>query len=219
MIKLMKYTYLLENDKISKELELMYQKYSGFLEKAEEVWKELNEARAILYLTGQVYCEQIALETIQRRLHLLKQPLQLLEFLNLIDSNSEKLNELRNEELFRKLEEFYKIIKEYKNKFIEKISDDFNLPQALALTQQLLKSKLSNSDKLATLLDFDQVLGLGLDKTENKSIPVEIQELVQKREQARKDNDYQGADEIRKQIENEGFRVKDTLKGSEVYKV
>jgi len=113
----MKYTYLLENDKISKELELMYQKYSGFLEKAEEVWKELNEARAILYLTGQVYCEQIALETIQRRLHLLKQPLQLLEFLNLIDSNSEKLNELRNEELFRKLEEFYKIIKEYKNKY------------------------------------------------------------------------------------------------------
>ncbi|MBU2068471.1 cysteine--tRNA ligase [Patescibacteria group bacterium] len=111
------------------------------------------------------------------------------------------------------------IIKEYKNKFIEKISDDFNLPQALALTQQLLKSKLSNSDKLATLLDFDQVLGLGLDKIENKSIPVEIQELVQKREQARKDNDYQGADEIRKQIENEGFRVKDTLKGSEVYKV
>jgi len=117
MIELMKYTYLLENDKIKKELELMYQKYSGFLAKAEEVWEQLNEARAILYLTGQVYCEQIAVEAIERRLHLLKQPIQLQEFLHLIDSNSEKLNELRKDELFAKLEEFYKIIKEYKNKY------------------------------------------------------------------------------------------------------
>jgi len=119
MIELMKYTYLLENDKIKKELELMYQKYSGFLAKAEEVWQELNEARAILYLTGDVYCEQIATKAIQRRLSLLKQPLQLTEFLNLIDSNSERLDELRKEELFRKLEEFYMIIKEYKNKYSE----------------------------------------------------------------------------------------------------
>jgi len=113
----MKYTYLLENDKIRDELELLYQKYSGFLEKTEKNWQELNEARAILYLTGQVYCEQIAPEVIQRRLHLLKQPLQLTEFFNLIDSNSEKLNELRQDELFVKLEEFYKIIKKYKNKY------------------------------------------------------------------------------------------------------
>ena len=119
MIELMKYTYLLENDKIKKELELMYQKYSGFLAKAEEVWKELNEARAILYLTGQVYCEQIAPEAIQRRLHLLKQPMQFSEFLQLIDSNSVRLEELRKEELFKKLEEFYRIIKEYKNKYSE----------------------------------------------------------------------------------------------------
>lgn len=117
MIELMKYTYLLKNDKIKNELELLYQKYSGFLEKAEEIWQELNEARAILYLTGQVYCEQIAIDTIQRRLHLLKQPLQLSEFLHLVDSNSEKLSELRQDELFAKLEEFYKIIKEYKNKY------------------------------------------------------------------------------------------------------
>ncbi|MBU2104757.1 MAG: hypothetical protein KKF67_03210, partial [Nanoarchaeota archaeon] len=117
MIELMKYTYLLENDKIKKELELMYEKYSGFLAKAEEMWQELNEARAILYLTGQVYCKQIAPESIQRRLHLLKQPLQLTEFFHLIDSNSEKLNELREDELFVKLEEFYRIIKEYKNKY------------------------------------------------------------------------------------------------------
>ena len=117
MIELMKYTYLLENDKIKKELELMYHKYSSFLAKAEEVWKELNEARAILYLTGKIYCEQIAIDAIRRRLHLLKQPLQLSEFFQLIDSNSEKLSELRKDELFAKLEEFYKIIKEYKNRY------------------------------------------------------------------------------------------------------
>jgi len=50
---------------------------------------------------------------------LLKQPLQLSEFFQLIDSNSEKVNGLRQDELFRKLEEYYKIIKEYKNKYSE----------------------------------------------------------------------------------------------------
>ena len=116
MIKLMKYTYLLENDKIKRELDEMYKKYDNFLIRAEETWRELNEARAILYLTGQVYCEEIVPEAIQHRLHLLKNPITLGEFLQMVDSKPEKIKELREDKLFIKLEEFYEIIKEYKNK-------------------------------------------------------------------------------------------------------
>jgi len=71
----------------------------------------------LIYLTGQVYCEQIAIDAIKRRLHLLKEKIELIEFLNLIDKNSERLNELRKDDLFIKLEKFYIIIKTYKNKY------------------------------------------------------------------------------------------------------
>ncbi len=113
----MKYTYLMEPEKIKKELDTFWRKYQEILENKNSTWEELNEARAILYLTGGIYCEQIAVDAIKRRLHLLKNPIQLNEFFILIDSNSEKLIELRKDELFARLEEFYKIIKEYKNKY------------------------------------------------------------------------------------------------------
>jgi len=119
MIKLMRYTYLLKNDKIKEELENLWKKYLRILDNLKSSFEDINEARAILYLTGDLYCEKIAVEAIQRRIHLLKKPIQLNEFFHLIDSNSERLEEMRNDELFRKLEEFYRIIKEYKNKYSE----------------------------------------------------------------------------------------------------
>ena len=117
MIDLIKYTYLMRTDKVEEELNIMHQKYQHILTKAEDMWDELNEARAILFLIGNVYCESIAIQEIERRLHLLKHPLSLIEFLDLIDKNSEKLEELRKDELFKTLENFYRIIKKYKNKY------------------------------------------------------------------------------------------------------
>jgi len=110
------------------------------------------------------------------------------------------------------------INKEYKDKFIEKITDDFNLPQGLVVMQELLKSDLSNQDKLATILDFDKVLGMNLDKIRKEKliIPQEIKKLVQEREQARKDKDWPKADQIRKQIKEKGYQIEDTDKESEI---
>ena len=51
---------------------------------------------------------------------------------------------------------------EFKQEFTKKISNDFNSSQALALTFAVLKSDLKNENKLATILDFDKVLGLSL---------------------------------------------------------
>ncbi len=103
----------MEPDKIKQELEKLWNKYQELLKKPN--WENINEARAILYLTAEIYCEQIATKAIERRLHLLK--LTLTEFFHIIDKKSEKLNKLRKNELFNKLEKFYKIIKQYKNKY------------------------------------------------------------------------------------------------------
>jgi len=107
----------MEPEKVRERLNELWKKYQLILDNLNSTWEEINEARAILYLTGQVFCEQIAVEAIERRLHLLKEKLSLIEFFDLIDKNAEKLEGLRKDELFTKLEKFYKIIKEYKNKY------------------------------------------------------------------------------------------------------
>lgn len=51
---------------------------------------------------------------------------------------------------------------EYTKQFEEALEDDFNTAKALALVHSVLKSDLSDEDKLATIQDFDKVLGLTL---------------------------------------------------------
>ena len=117
MIELLKYTYMMEPEKVSAELERLWNKYYGIICKNDPDWEEMNEARAILYLTGQVFCEQIAVEAMERRLHLLKRQLTLAEFLSLIDRESPELADLRHDEMLDKLERFYRVIKDYKNRY------------------------------------------------------------------------------------------------------
>ena len=113
-----------------------------------------------------------------------------------------------------------KVNADFKTKFIEVINDDLNMPQAIAVVQELLKSKLSDADKLATILDFDKVLGLGLDKVkeEKVEIPKEVQELVKEREEVRKNKDWQKSDELRDKIGALGFTVEDTNEGQVIKK-
>jgi len=118
MISLMKYTYMMEPEKVRGELDKLWNRYEEIINSKELTWDEINEARALLYLTGQIYCEKIAVEAIERRLHLLEVNLSLIEFLDLIDKESERLKELRGNELFAKLEKFYRVVKGYKNKYV-----------------------------------------------------------------------------------------------------
>lgn len=111
---------------------------------------------------------------------------------------------------------------EYKNKFIIDINDDLNMTKALATTQELLKSDISNEDKLATALDFDKVLGLGFDlilKETKIEIPEEVKNLVEEREESRKNKDWAKSDEIRTKIATLGYEVKDTKEGTEVIRI
>lgn len=56
-----------------------------------------------------------------------------------------------------------KVDETYKTKFVEKIENDLNTAQALAVVWTLAKDKdVSPEDKKSTILDFDKVLGLGL---------------------------------------------------------
>jgi len=117
-----------------------------------------------------------------------------------------------------------KIDKEFKNKFLEKIEDDFNTPQALAVVSDLLKSGLSDEKKIATILDFDKILGLKLnDKSKTKKTPAdfpkEIQNLIEERKTARDNKNYQKSDEIRGKLLSLGYQIKDTNEGQKISKI
>jgi len=108
----------------------------------------------------------------------------------------------------------------FRNKFQGRLSDDLNLPEAIAVLWEMIKSDIPTYDKLELLLDFDQVLGLKLNevKKEEIKIPKEIKELVKQREELRKQGKWEEADKIRKEIENKDFNVEDTASGTIVKK-
>ena len=108
--------------------------------------------------------------------------------------------------------------KGFKEAFLTAINNDLNTPQALAVTWEAVKSDLPNEAKRSLLQDFDEVLGLGLGtETETETeTPREVQELVSKREEARKEKNFAKADQVRQRLENLGYTVKDTKSGPQV---
>lgn len=97
------------------------------------------------------------------------------------------------------------------DQFTTAIKDDLQLPQALAITQGLIKSNLDSSVKSATLLIIDNVLGLKLDQWIAKPIkaPADVIELAEQRQQARAEKNFKKSDQLREQIEQKGYLVKD----------
>lgn len=112
-----------------------------------------------------------------------------------------------------------KVNQDFKQKFIEYLEDDFNIPQALAFVQEVLKSDLTDQDKLATVLDFDQVYGLKLDQAGQKvEVPAEVKDLLVQRQKAREEKDWDKSDQLRDQIKELGYNVKDTDQGQVINK-
>jgi len=110
--------------------------------------------------------------------------------------------------------------RDYKTEFLVKINDDFNMPEAVALIWELIKDhEMEAKDKVALMLDFDKVLGLGLHAVvdiQKEEIPMEITVLAEAREEARKAKEFEKADALRKEIESRGFEIKDGAKGFEL---
>ncbi len=105
------------------------------------------------------------------------------------------------------------ISQKHQHDFVEALSDDINIPQALAVVWDVLKSELDPADKKATVLDFDRVLGLGLGQIAEIVIPSEVEKLAQQRQQARATKDWGEADRLRVEIEAHGFAVLDSDDG------
>lgn len=103
----------------------------------------------------------------------------------------------------------------FEDRFVERINRDLNYPHALALVNDLLKAKLSDGVKKATLLKFDEALGLGLAVWEPGSveIPTKVRDLADARQAARAQGLWNEADKLREQLRQEGWLIKETNEG------
>jgi len=110
----------------------------------------------------------------------------------------------------------------FREKFQKAINNDLNTPEALAVIWEIVKSNISNEDKYDLLVFFDEVLGLGLrdlsiQKQETR-IPEKLMQLVDRRENLRREKKWEEADKIRKDIEKEGYILEDTPAGPKLKK-
>ncbi len=124
---------------------------------------------------------------------------------NSLDKIYRQITELKNSAKFGTVNE------KFKNQFIENISDDFNIPAALAVFHVMMKSEIDDGDKLATVYDFDNVLGLDLKNHIKEEIDInsDIQNMLDERKIARENKNWEKSDKIREKIQDKGFSVSD----------
>ena len=106
---------------------------------------------------------------------------------------------------------------EFEQRFRGAINDDLNTPQAIAIMGELLKSDYPAHAKRQSLMVFDEILGLSLlaDRAD-EPIPTDVQKLLEQREAARANKDFEAADHLRKEITAAGYTIDDTPNGPQL---
>ena len=114
------------------------------------------------------------------------------------------------------------VLAEYKQKFLEAINDDLNMPVAMSVVWEIIKNPTKSKQLADLLLDFDKVLGIKIDeplKQKQEELPEEILELIEKRKKARQEKNWALSDELRDKIIENGYAVKDSKDGMTVEKI
>lgn len=115
------------------------------------------------------------------------------------------------------------IIESYKNRFIEAVNDDLNMPLAMGIVWEVVRNEMKSKQFAELLLEFDKILGLEIENSkkyvqekETIKIPEEIKLLLEERKIARENKDWSKSDELRDLINQKGYIVKDTKEGQTI---
>ncbi|MBW6410358.1 cysteine--tRNA ligase [Clostridium weizhouense] len=199
-----------DNKKMSKSL-------NNFFTAREILEKYDADVVRFLMLSGhyriQINFSQDLLESAKASIERLYNCINNLE--NLIDEVNE--NKISEEEVV-----YLKSLDKYRDKFIEKMDDDFNTADAISVLFDLTKDINSNvginsskelcEKSLLVIRELGKPLGI-LQKSTKQDLDSEIQALVDQRQQARKDRDFALADKIRDDLKNRGIVLEDTPQG------
>jgi cysteinyl-tRNA synthetase len=103
---------------------------------------------------------------------------------------------------------------DYEERFRAAISDDLDLPAAMALLSEVGRSDLAPGARAALLLGWDRVLGLDLDRAPAAAhLPPGAPDLLEQRAKARAAKDYGTSDRLRSELAAMGVIVSDSPEG------
>jgi len=118
---------------------------------------------------------------------------------------------------------FVKQIQKLRKEFLKAMENDVNTPLALThffeiislVNKQIDQDNFSKEDLEAArktiheLGEFFQIIP----EIKEEKLPIEVEKLIQEREEARKRKDWKKADEIREKIRKLGYALEDTVEG------
>ncbi len=153
----------------------------------------------------------------------IKQAANALERLYNVKNNLKYAADNSSAEPSDKEEDFIKGMDKFKNEFEEAMNDDLNTANALSALFELARyiniylsgnaisahCAKTSYDRYMMLAD---ILGL-LYKDEETSLDDKINEMIEKRQKARREKDFRLADEIRDELREMGIELKDTREG------
>ena len=107
-------------------------------------------------------------------------------------------------------------IKEYQDKFKEAFENDMNTSTMLTVLYDVIKSDVNGKTKLYLIKDFDSVLSLNLlkeEKIDEEKLKY-IEGKIKERNEAKKEKNYELADQIRDELLEKNIIIKDTREGT-----
>ncbi len=118
----------------------------------------------------------------------------------------------------------------FRQQFITAMDDDFNTADAISAIFELVRQINTDCDRAPlpgkeyftyaqslfdTLLD---IMGIVVPQQQEEQLPAQVQDLVERRAQARKEKNFALADQLRDEIAALGYEVKETRQGTQITK-
>lgn len=132
------------------------------------------------------------------------------------------LDEVKLESIQGAESEYYNDLLKYRDKYIEKMDDDFNTADAISVMFDLIRDINTHVDVNASkkliekcinlIRELGAPLGI-LQKTTKGNLGNNIEKLIEERQQARKEKNWALADNIRDELKSQGIILEDTPQG------
>ncbi|MBS4958211.1 cysteine--tRNA ligase [Clostridium sp.] len=141
---------------------------------------------------------------------------------NAIGNLENLISEVKNEKMTDEEVKYLESLDAYRQRYIEKMDDDFNTADAISVLFDLIRDINSNvginssKELCEKALELIRELGLPLgilQKTTKGNLEAEIEALIAERQQARKDRNFALADKIRDELKARGIELLDTPQG------
>ena len=149
-----------------------------------------------------------------------------LERITNLRDNLKYLAGLKKGELTAQEKEFLDSLSKYQDEFVAAMEDDLNTADAITAIFEMVTaintyirndcSSAFAEEALKVLLKFSNVLGLLEADFKEEEISDEIKNLIEERQNARKEKKFARADEIRDLLKEKGITLKDTPQGVQI---